>query len=185
MPSRLRSHLVSLAGGAVLGAAVGAVGMLIAFPYLFPPPPASDAAPTGGAATTAATFRFDEQAPGRDSVHWANGRGALLRTDAGWVLRLETDFKAGPGPNYWIYLNTRPVGQKKEFTADAGRVKLAKLRSFEGAQNYVLPAGLDPTTFHTVTIWCESFSQYIGSGALQPRSAEAAGVMTAMRPPQH
>lgn len=176
MPLPFRSQLRSLVAGVFVGTIVGAVGMLIAFPYLFPPGPANDPALAAATATTAATFRFDEQAPGRDSVHWANGRGALMKTDAGWVLRLEADFRSGPGPNYWIYLNTRPVSQNSEFTADAGRVKLARLRSFEGAQNYALPAGFDPLTFHTVTIWCESFSQYIGSGALQP-----AGTAT-MRP---
>ncbi len=165
----LRTHLLSFVLGGLLGAAAGAFGMLIAFPFLFPPPPAADAAPALAASATApaATFRFDENAAGRDSVHWANGTGSVLKTEAGWVLRLEGDFKAGPGPNYWIYLNTRAVGEEDAFTADSGRVRLAKLRAFEGAQNYVLPAGIDPGKFHTVTIWCESFSQYIGSGALQ------------------
>jgi len=169
MPSLVRSQLAGLIVGGLLGIAVGAGGMLVAFPYLFPPAPASDEAPA--AAVAAATFRFDEQAPGRDAVHWADGNGALLKTEAGWVLRLEADFKSGPGPNYWIYLNTKPIGDEGDFSADAGRVRLAKLRSFEGAQNYALPADIDPARFHTVTVWCESFSQYIGSGALQPRRA--------------
>jgi hypothetical protein len=165
----LRSHLLTFVLGGLLGTAAGAFGMLIAFPFLFPPAPAAEAAPTLAASVVApsATFRFDENAPGRDSVHWANGNGSLLKTDAGWVLRLEGDFKAGPGPNYWIYLNTRAVAEEDAFTADGGRARLAKLRAFEGAQNYVLPADIDPSKFHTVTIWCESFSQYIGSGALQ------------------
>jgi len=173
MTASLRSKLLVFFVGGLIGAAAGSLGMLFAFPFLFPPAPASDAAPAATAVT--ATFRFDEMAPGRDAVHWANGNGSLLRTDAGWVLRLEGDFKSGPGPNYWIYLNTRPVGEESDFTADAGRVRLAKLRSFEGAQNYLLPEGIDPAAFHTVTIWCESFSQYIGSGALQRRMPSPTG----------
>ncbi len=169
MTASLRSKLLAFAAGGLLGTAAGSVGMLIAFPYLFPPAPASDAAPSAAAA--AAAFRFDEMAPGRDAVHWANGSGRLLKTEAGWVLRLEADFKSGPGPNYWIYFNTRPVGRASEFTADAGRTRLAKLRSFEGAQNYPLPTDVDPAKFHTVTVWCESFSQYIGSGALERGTA--------------
>lgn len=176
--SPFRTHLFAFVGGGILGAAAGAFSMLIAFPFLFPPAPAADAAPTpvASASVTGATFRFDETAPGRDSVHWANGTGKLIATDAGWVLRLEGDFKAGPGPNYWIYLNTRPVGEEGDFTADPQRVRLAKLRAFEGAQNYSLPAEVDPAKFHTVTIWCESFSQYIGSGALQrsPSASQSA-----------
>lgn len=168
--STLRSRLLFFVFGGLLGAFAGAAGMLIAFPYLFPPAPAADAAPAALASGTAARrdFSFDPSAPGRDSVHWADGNGVIARTEAGWVLRLEGDFKAGPGPNYWIYVNTRPVGEESDFNADAGRVRLAKLRSFEGAQNYVLPADFDPRKFHTVTIWCESFGAYIGSGALKP-----------------
>jgi hypothetical protein len=34
-----------------------------------------------------------------------------------------------------------------------------------------LPAGIDPATFHTVTVWCGIFAQYIGSGALERAAA--------------
>ena len=163
-----RSKWWSFIGGGVLGTVVGAGAMLIAYPYAFPPPAAADAAPLALAdAAPASTFRFDDKAPGRDTVHWADGTGALIRTQQGWVLRLDGNFKAGPGPNFWLYLNTRGVGDEGDFNADARRVRLAKLRSFEGAQNYLLPASIDPSQFHTVTVWCESFGAYIASGALK------------------
>jgi hypothetical protein len=172
LPS-LKSSLIALTS-LVFGVAIGAMAMLIAFPFLFPPPAANDAPPMAaqsqGAgsqpASAALRFRFDESAPGRDPIHWANGTGSFMQTEQGWVLRLNGDFKAGPGPNFWLYLNTRTVGEESAFKADAGRVKLAHLRSFEGAQNYLLPAGVDPSQFHTLTIWCESFGVYIASGAL-------------------
>lgn len=164
-----RSRILTFGLGGALGALAGAAAMLIAFPYLFPPAPANDTAPSpiDAAAATRTTFAFDMNAPGRDSVHWANGSGAVVPTAQGAVLRLEADFEAGPGPNYWIYLNTRPVGEERDFNADSGRVRIAKLKSFTGAQNYVLPAGIDPAKFHTVTIWCESFGAYIGSAVLK------------------
>ena len=64
----------------------------------------------------ASTFRFDDNAPGRDTVHWADGTGALIPTRAragccAWT----ANFKAGPGPNFWIYLNTRGVGDEGDF----------------------------------------------------------------------
>lgn len=180
-------HPWSLAAGGTLGLALGAGAMLVAFPFLFPPTaldepapqvaPASHQAPLPSVASAAASapvpaqreraFRFDENAPGRDPIHWANGNGRLLHTAEGWVLRLESNFEAGPGPNFWIYLNTRGVGDERDFRADGGRVKLTQLRSFRGAQNYRLPADFDPSRWHTVTIWCETFGVYIGSGALQ------------------
>jgi hypothetical protein len=173
LPS-LKSSLIALVS-LVVGVAIGAIAMLIAFPFLFAPPPANDAPPApmqaqgapGQAAQATQRFRFDESAPGRDPIHWANGTGSLMQTEQGWVLRLNSDFEAGPGPNYWLYLNTRAVGEESAFKADTGRVKLARLRSFEGAQNYLLPPGVDPSQFHTLTIWCESFGVYIGSAAIE------------------
>jgi hypothetical protein len=159
--------LAAFIGGGVLGVAAGAAAMLIAYPFLFPPPVAADAAPVARAgAAPASTFRFDEAAPGRDPVHWADGSGSLIAAEAGWVLRLDANFKAGPGPNFWIYLNTRAVGDESDFLADAKRVRLAPLRAFEGAQNYLVPATIDPKAFHSVTVWCESFGAYIASGVL-------------------
>ena len=165
----LKSGFMVFVLGGVLGVITGAGGMLIAFPFLFPPPVANDAAPkpVDAAAPAMMTFRLDESAPGRDPVHWANGAGAIIRTAQGAVLRLNADFEAGPGPNFWVYLNTRAVGEEKDFVADAGRIRIAPLKSFKGAQNFMLPEGLDPAKFHTVTIWCESFSAYIGSGVLK------------------
>ena len=165
---RLAFMALTFVIGGVLGAAGGAGAMLVAYPFLFPPPVSADAAPAAlPDAAAAITFRFDDSAPGRDAVHWANGSGRVMRTAQGWVLRLDADFKAGPGPNFWIYLNTRAVGDERDFEGDSGRVRIAPLKSFAGAQNFVLPASIDPTGFHSVTIWCESFSQYIASGALQ------------------
>lgn len=164
----LKSKFAILVLGAMLGVVAGAGGMLIVYPFVFPPPIVNEAAPkTADAATTAMiTFKLDENAPGRDPVHWANGSGSVMRTAQGAVLRLNSDFEAGLGPNFWVYLNTRAVGEEKDFNADAGRVKIAPLKSFKGAQNFMLPEGLDAAKFHSVTIWCESFGAYIASGVL-------------------
>jgi hypothetical protein len=152
--------------GVVLGAIAGAGGMLIAFPFLFPPPVVAEKAPAAATASQVGTFQFDEKAPGRDLVHWANGTGGVYRADGATVIRFGEDFTAGPGPNYWVYLNTGPVLDTASFKADKGRVRIAQLKSFSGGQNYVLPPDVDLGRFHTVTIWCESFSVYIGSAVL-------------------
>jgi hypothetical protein len=82
------------------------------------------------------------------------------------VLRFDDSFEAGPGPNYWVYLNTVPVGEEDAFNADSGRLKLAPLKSFTGGQNYPMPADVRVEDFHTVTVWCETFGVYIGSAVL-------------------
>ena len=163
----MRGWVLFVLGG-VLGVIAGAGAMLIAFPFIFPPPVVSEAPPGAGATTVSriGAFRFDEEASGRDLIHWANGTGALYRSDRMIVIRFDDNFRAGPGPNYWIYLNTVPVGEAVAFKSDSGRVKVAPLKSFSGGQNYAVPDGLDIARFRTVTIWCESFSVYIGSAAL-------------------
>jgi len=149
--------------GAVLGLVAGAGGMLIAFPFLFPLPVLAENAPS---ANKLGAFEFDQSAPGRDGVHWANGTGGVYREGDTTIIRFDESFEAGPGPNYWVYLNTVPVGDEAAFNADAGRVKIGPLKSFTGGQNFVVPPGTDIAAFHTVTIWCESFSVYIGSAVL-------------------
>ena len=112
----LKSKFALFVLGGILGVAAGAGAMLIAFPFVFPPPIANDAAPNPANTATAEmiTFKFDETAPGRDPVHWANGNGAIIRTTQGAVLRFNADFEAGPGPNFWIYLNTRALWARKK-----------------------------------------------------------------------
>jgi hypothetical protein len=166
----MRRRTAFITGG-ILGFAAGAASMLIAFPFLFPPPVLSEASPVLEGPSTDAVlevgkFTFDPDAPGRDFAHHADGTGAVFRSGEKTLLRFDDNFRAGPGPNFWIYLNTVPVGEENAFNADAGRVKIAPLKSFAGGQNYTLPAGLDLSKFRTVTIWCESFGVYIASAPL-------------------
>lgn len=163
--------------GLTLGLVGGAGGMLIGFPYLFPPQPLNEARPaeaTGLAEGIRASipFRFDEAAPARDFLHWANGTGAIIRTEDGYKLHLSADFSAAPGPDYVLYLTTRPITGKPDFAADQGKLELVKLKAFSGSQNYALPnevggTPFDPARFHAVTIWCRAFNAYIGTALLE------------------
>jgi hypothetical protein len=84
--------------GGVLGVIAGAGGMLIAFPFIFPPPVVSERPPTGTATSQIGAFRFDEEAPGHDLVHWAIGSGGLYRVDRMTVIRFGEDFRGGLAP---------------------------------------------------------------------------------------
>ena len=54
---------------------------------------------------------------------------------------------------------------ENDFLKDGGRVQITKLKSFTGSQVYMLPAA-DYDNAEAVTIWCESFNQYIASADL-------------------
>lgn len=156
--------------GGLLGAVGGAGAMLIAFPYLFPPPTLNESVNAmDAAATVAGESRFREDAPGQDAVHWARGGVRWYRASDGKVLlELQGDFEAGAGPNYWIYLNTQAdIDDESDFLDDQARVKLAKLRSFSGSQVYEADAGAFAGA-RALTIWCETFGQYIASANIPP-----------------
>lgn len=155
--------------GVVVGAAVGGGGMLVAFPFIFPPAEVNETLQVARAEEVrlAATGRFAEDAPGQDAAHW--GRGTLRLYDMPGdtlALEIQPDFKVGPGPNFWVYLNSVPgIVDIPSFKADAGRVKVAKLKSFSGSQVYEIERS-DYESAESVTIWCETFGQYITSADL-------------------
>ena len=167
----IKKALIFFVGGA-LGAVAGAGGMLIAFPFLFPPAAVNESAAAG--LELLGETRFREDSAGQDAGHWGRGGVRFYRDkDGGVVAELQSDFEVGPGPNFWLYLNTAAgVENEDDFLADEGRIKTHKIKSFNGSQVYKL----DATEFanaRAFTIWCESFNQYIASADLPARAGDS------------
>ena len=165
----MKKILIGFLAGGILGALAGAGGMLLVYPYLFPPAEVNEtvAAIAGRDVAPIARTRFREDAPGQDAAHWGRGGLHVYRAADGNVLiELQPDFEVGPGPNFWVYLNTRAsIDDESDFEADEGRLRLARLKSFAGSQVYAADA--EPFAgASAVTIWCESFGQYIASANL-------------------
>ena len=78
--------------------------------------------------------RFREGTVGQDAVHWGRGGVRAYRSDDGDVLiELQSDFEVGPGPNFWVDLNSRGgIDDEADFEGDAGRQRIARLKSFTG-----------------------------------------------------
>lgn len=161
----MKKNLLFFVLGGVLGAVAGGGGMLIAFPFLFPPPQVNETAAAGLAAV--GETRFREDSAGQDAGHWGRGAVKFYRdADGAVVAELQADFEVGPGPNFWLYLNSRPgVENEDDFLADEARIKVHKIKSFSGSQVYKLDAG-EFAGARALTIWCESFNQYIASADL-------------------
>jgi len=166
----MKRTAIGLLAGIVIGGVAGAGGMLVAFPFLFPPPAVNEtvAAMAGRDVAVLLETRFREGTAGQDAAHWGRGGVRAYRGDDGNVLiELQPDFEVGPGPNFWIYLNTRGgVDDEADFEADTGRTRIARLKSFTGSQVYTADADTF-TAARAVTIWCESFGQYIASADLR------------------
>lgn len=151
--------------GGILGVAAGAGGMLVAFPFLFPPAAVNETV-AGGAELLGET-RFREDSSGQDAGHWGKGGIKIYRAaDGSVVAELQADFEVGPGPNFWIYLNgAGNIENEEDFLADNARAKKHKIKSFSGSQVYAFSAE-EFNSARALTIWCESFGQYIASADL-------------------
>ena len=160
-------NLLFFIGGGVLGVIAGAGAMLIAFPYIFPPPAVNETVDAMAADSLLLEGAFRQDAPGQDAAHWGKGGLKVYRgKDGGILLELQGDFEVGPGPNFWLYLNSKAdIDDENDFYTDGDRVKIAKLKSFSGSQVYAVSAE-QYAQAKSLTIWCESFGQYIASANL-------------------
>ena len=155
--------------GMVLGGLAGALAMVVAFPFLFPPEPVNESAHMFEICLPEPILKtaFREDAPGQDAAHWGRGSITVYDTEQEMVcVEFASDFEVGPGPNFWLYLNTVPdVPDEETFLADSGRIRVAKLKSFTGSQVYPIDLELFSEA-RSITVWCESFDQYITSASL-------------------
>ncbi len=167
-----RSIYIFLIGG-FFGFCGGAGAMLGVYPFFFPPAVVNETVADISSDMLLGETRFREDASGQDALHWGRGGVKIHRAANGDVLlALENDFEVGPGPNFWLYLNSvSGVDDEDDFRADEARVRVTKLKSFTGAQVYTLKAALFKRA-GAVTIWCETFGQYIASADIPALATE-------------
>lgn len=146
--------------GLVVGTAIGAFGMLIAFPYLFPPPPATEQVSDMAAKRLAASGNFVHPDPD-DPVHWGKGSVEVYTGGRNVEIFLKPDFEVGPGPDFHIYLWPKAGLRKRSDFSEAGALELGKLRAFAGSQVYQLPASAKLRDYASVVVWCKAFDQLI------------------------
>ena len=69
--------------------------------------------------------------------------------------------RIAPGPDYKLYLSREFV----ETEADFGRLKpkMVRVGDVKTFENFVItvPESIDPSSFDTVIVWCESFGEFI------------------------
>lgn len=165
----MKKAIIGFIIGGLMGAISGGGAMLVVYPFLFPPVEVNETTASIGEdnAQLLAESTFREGVSGQDAGHWGKGGIKTYRAANGEILlELQGNFEVGPGPNFWLYLNTAPdINDESDFQSDAGRVKLAKLKSFTGSQIYRASAQQYQKA-KSLTIWCETFNQYIASANL-------------------
>ncbi|WP_454737527.1 DM13 domain-containing protein [Cupriavidus necator] len=108
-------------------------------------------------ASYSGTFRKD--LAGSDAFHWASGRLHVSPQ------ALAFEGEVAPGPDYRIYLAPEFVDTEAAFLSLKSRaLQVAELKTF-GNFTATLPAGVDPSQYKAVVIWCERFGQFISAAA--------------------
>ncbi|EPJ34888.1 hypothetical protein STAFG_8078 [Streptomyces afghaniensis 772] len=101
--------------------------------------------------------------------HATSGTVKLVRlADGSHVVRLE-NLDTSNGPDLRVWLTDAPVKQGKAgwHVFDDGKyVSLGKLKGNKGSQNYTLPPDVDPSTYGSVSIWCDRFDVSFGAADL-------------------
>ena len=136
-------------------ATVGFAGGIYVLPILIAP-----AAPTADelkAATAQVRFtgNFKRELKDSDALHWGEGVVSVASS------AISLAGKLSPGPDYKLYLSPEFVETEADFKRlKASMVRVGDVKTFE---NFVVPvpAGVDPSNYSSVIIWCETFNQFI------------------------
>ena len=139
------------------GIAVGtgfAAGIYVLPLLVAPPSPTADQVDAAASsADFTGTFRRDLK--GSDQFHWGEGVIHVGRQSVAFHGTL------APGPDYKLYFSPEFVETEADFIRLKPKmIRIGDVKTFE---NFLvsIPANVDPATYTTVVVWCESFSQFI------------------------
>jgi len=148
---RLLVLLVTHAVAAGFGFALG----VYTLPILTAPPAPSSGEAARAAAEARYSGEFRRDLKDSDALHW--GEGTVSVGSRSIVLA----GKLAPGPDYKLYLSPAFVETEADFAGlKSSMVLIGDVRTFE---NFVIPVPetVDVSSYSTVIVWCESFSQFI------------------------
>jgi hypothetical protein len=147
--------VVLLLASHVIAVGVGFAAGIYVLPLLVAPssPTADQIDAAASIAIFTGTFRRDLK--GSDRLHWGEGV-VYVGPDS-----VSLKGKLAPGPDYKLYLSPEFVETEADFLRlKPMMIRIGDVRSFE---NFFvsIPPNVDPMTYTSVIVWCESFSQFI------------------------
>ena len=150
----MKRILLLLASHAVVAILGFGAGIYVLPIWTAPPAPeASDVKAVAERAEYTGQFRRDLK--DSDAFHWGEGTVFVGRK------AVSLKGKVSPGPDYKLYLSPEFVETETDFVRVKPRmVRVGDVKTFD---NFIVPVpeSVDPSTFNTVIVWCESFSQFI------------------------
>ena len=110
--------------------------------------------------------QIDKNAKGQDLIHNSSGEWSLVKVGNQLFLQSSDDFKSSPGPDYHIYISSKPaIKDNDEFSAQ--QIEVSRIKKPNGAAFYLLKTQ-NPEDINSMLIWCKQFKEYIGSADLRP-----------------
>ena len=148
--------------GVLLGTAAGfAVGIFV-YPYIFLADiVATERVENPASKKVVAKGTFIHANPS-DPIHHGKGNVTVYQD----LVHIESDFEVGPGPKYHVYLVPDKSVTPSTAVAKTKFVDLGRLKAFKGSQNFPISAGVNPSAYGSVVIWCEQFGVLISPAAL-------------------
>lgn len=150
----MRHVLLLLASHGFVAAAGFAAG-IYTLPILIAPaaPSAAEISEVTQAAAYTGEFRRDLK--DSDALHWGEGKVSVSGGAISHVGRL------APGPDYKLYLSPEFVETEVDFKRL--RPRMALVGDVKTFNSFVIrvPAGVDPSNYTAVIVWCETFSEFI------------------------
>lgn len=98
---------------------------------------------------------FTRTLAGSDFLHWGEGTVSVGRRAVSLAGRI------APGPDYRLYLAPEFVEDEASFMRVKGAsAEVGPVKTFE---NFIVkvPGDIDPATYTTVVVWCETFGEFI------------------------
>ena len=130
---------------------------IYALPILTAPPAPSEAKIKAMSLQARYTGQFRKDLKDSDALHWGEG---TVSVSSRFITLMG---KLAPGPDYKLYLSPEFVETEADFNRlKTAMVRLGDVRTFN---NFIVevPPGIDPSSFTSVIVWCESFGQFITS----------------------
>lgn len=148
-----------------VGIAIGAAGMLLAFPYLFPPDEVNEVILDKENKTEIASGNFIHPDPD-DPLHWGKGSVSVYQSDRHHEVLLEPDFEVGPGPDYYLYLSSGEHIQYNDAFHRSEHIQIGRLKSFSGSQVFQINHESEIRQYKSIVVWCRTFKMLITSADL-------------------
>jgi hypothetical protein len=101
-------------------------------------------------------------------AHDTSGVATIHQLSAGQRLVRLTAFETSNGPDVRVYLVAAQDATDNDTVTQAGYVDLGAMKGNKGDQNYELPANVDLSQYHSVTIWYRRFGVNFATAPLTP-----------------